>query len=225
MKTAVHGEFHAEYRNGKVWSGRGVHAISDTEHYRGYFEDGQRHGVGVLHRFSGSTRYYGRFVFGSAVGPIVTVLRNGTRWHSRWLEGVPNSGKTKWEWPKDSEHGVYMGQWRQGSPAGFGIWLNGTDRYEGTFKEGKFHGFGIWMTSRNGGVRYDGIFSEGLFDGRGTLLEPGHNRYDGSFKRGLRHGIGFSRAPGMFWGTTIAKHVWKEGEILPKWRDLPHDEM
>jgi hypothetical protein len=103
--------------------------------------------------------------------------------------------------------------------------LNGTDRYEGTFQQGKFHGSGLWMTSRNGGIRYDGDFAQGVFEGHGTLLEPGHMRYDGSFERGLRHGIGIMRTPGSFWGTNIVKHAWKEGKIMPEWRDLPHDEM
>ena len=224
IRTKYHGEYHAEYRDGAVWTGRGL-SVSETEHYRGHFESGQRHGVGVLHRFSGSTRYYGRFVHGIPIGPVVTVLRNGTRWISRFLNGVPNSGKTKWEWPKDSEHGVYMGEWRAGAPSGFGVWINGTDRYEGFFREGKFHGFGIWMTSRSGGVRYDGNFFEGLFSGHGILLEPGHRRYDGSFERGMRHGIGMSRTPGAFWGTIIEKHVWNNGVIMPDYMNLPHSEL
>ena len=223
ISTPYHGAFHGTYYRGKIWSGRGVQNITDTEHYRGAFAKGKPHGIGVLHKFSGSTKYYGRFVQNTLIGPVTTVLRNGSRWHSRWKNGVPISGRTRWEWPASSEHGIYMGAWKNGKPAGYGVWLNGTDRYEGTFQDGEFSGSGMLMTSRNGGVRYDGKFLDGVFHGWGTLLEPNHHRYDGTFKHGKRHGVGYTRKPGFLWGTYIVKDVWRKGKIIRN--DLPHSEL
>ena len=145
----LHGPHAAFYHDGLIISGRGIHNISHNHYYRGEFLNNTYHGLGVVHR--GRTTYHGRYHKGVLSGPVTTTLRNGTVWRSHFHNSIPWSGKTRWPWCIDKtrldclDHGVYLGHWWMGKPNGFGIWINGTVRYEGSFIDGTFTGHGVLM--------------------------------------------------------------------------------
>jgi hypothetical protein len=221
----LHGPHAAFYHDGRIMSGRGIHNISHNHYYRGHFQNNTYHGLGVMHR--GRTTYHGRYHKGVLSGPVTTTLRNGTVWRSHFHNSIPWSGKTRWPWCIDDtridclDHGVYLGHWWMGKPNGFGIFINGTVRYEGGFIDGTFTGHGILMIENQ--YRYDGYFQMGEKHGNGVMYDlHKHVKFWGEFRENEKHGIGFTRWPGFLYGFNVRKNMWRNG--IQK-IDLPHSEL
>lgn len=221
-----HGKYVGHYKHGQIISGRGIHTHHKKgDYYRGHFQEGKYHGIGVLHR--GSTTYHGKYSNGILSGPVTTTLRNGTRWSSHYHNSTPWSGQTRWPWCIDQsrkdclEHSVYIGHWKRGQPNGYGIVFNGTHRYDGHFVNGRFNGHGILHIKNI--LRYDGDFQIGMKHGTGILYDLiKHEKYSGEFQNDFKHGYGYTKIPGYLYGFYIYKNYWIRDQ---KMKNLPHNEL
>ena len=220
------GPYQGHYQDGHIVTGRGVDLLDRGGHfYRGHFKDSKWHGLGVLHK--GTTTYHGRWSNGVLSGPVETTLRNGTVWLAHFSKNsTPWIGQTRWPWCVDAtvvnclDHGMYLGRWFRGQPNGFGIFANGTHRYEGDWASGTFAGHGIYQTTS---FRYDGNFQLGEMHGEGVYYDlVAHTKFSGEFQHGKREGVGFLKTPGFLWGFQIKKNIWRNGTQM---MDLPHDEL
>ena len=209
------------YRNGRIHAGRSFTA-KPHEHFDGYFVNGHRNGVGTL--FIGSTVYHGIWDQGRLEGPVLTTLRNGSVWQSLFRQNYPFRGQTRWKYPPGSKHGIYFGDWYRGFPHGFGVFINGTLRYEGHWKNGKKEGWGVEHIGME--ERYDGHFLDGRRQGSGILYVHRDScencMFKGNFRRGKRHGVFFEYSPGLFFGRKIEKAVYVNGK---RKQSLPHSEL
>jgi hypothetical protein len=145
---------------GDCVNGRGTMVYKTGHKFTGGFQDGMRHGEGVL-LMPGNRKMTGVWEKNE--------IRKGTFW--------------------GSDGSKYVGQWQYRERNGRGTLTYPDGReYVGDFKSGQRHGKGT-MTYPDGRT-YVGDFVFGARTGRGTMTYPDGKKYSGGFKDGERHGQG-----------------------------------
>lgn len=86
----------------------------------------------------------------------------------------------------------YIGCWKNGQKAGFGLLLESNREHLGSFAEGKPTGIGQ-LTNLDSAKVYLGEFADGKFEGFGRLADDKQYNYMGYWSGGLKDGIGYEK--------------------------------
>lgn len=173
---------------------------TNTDAYRGQFENGQPHGHGICTYADGSV-YEGEWVHGLRHGHGTLTLAD--REYVGGFELGQPEGEGTWNYEDGSK---YMGELAAGMREGKGtLWmadaieftrgeLVGSAIYMGGWAKDVFEGYGE-LRSEDGLVSYDGDFHNGLLHGSGVMRSRGSRGarpevYDGQWRMGRRHGRG-----------------------------------
>jgi len=162
---------------GDCLNGKGTMIYSTGHKYVGEFEEGKRHGQGIIYMPGGRT-VEGQFRQNAPIKGTYT-YPNGQVYTGTWEFYERNGQGTL----KYSDGRTYEGEFKSGLRNGKGImtWPDGR-RYEGWFVRGKRTGEGI-MTYPDGRV-YKGNFLNGERSGRGVMTFPNGERLEGQFADG-----------------------------------------
>ena len=162
---------------GDCVNGKGTMIYSTGHKYVGEFEEGKRHGQGIIYMPGGRT-VEGQFRQNAPIKGTYT-YPNGQVYTGTWEFYERNGQGTL----KYSDGRTYEGEFKSGLRNGKGImtWPDGR-RYEGWFVRGKRTGEGI-MTYPDGRV-YKGDFLNGERSGRGVMTLPNGERLEGQFADG-----------------------------------------
>ena len=174
--------------NGDVFEGifdmnkmvNGKYIYSDGKVYEGPFDDGVRHGKGVLKQANGDI-YEGDFDHGKMTGKGTLKYASGRIFVGRFVTGKKITGRLTFadgsyydgEFKAEKPHGrgerkmkdgdVYTGEWVDGKMCGRGTMILAPGKkyvkYEGEWKDDKYHGRGI--VTFEGGKTLDADWSEG----------------------------------------------------------------
>ena len=150
---------------GDCVNGKGTMIYSTGHKYVGEFEEGKRHGQGIIYMPGGRTV------------------------EGQFRQNAPIKGTYTY-----ADGKVYTGQWEFYERNGRGILKYPDGRfYEGEFKSGLRNGKGvmIWPDDR----RYVGEFVRGNRTGKGIMLYPDGRVYRGDFLDGERSGSGVMTFP------------------------------
>jgi uncharacterized caspase-like protein len=167
---------------------------------------------------SDESSYEGQVVDGKPHGKGVQIHNNGDRYEGEWRHGLGH-GKGYWY----GADGHYVdGEWKNDVPHGFNIVINKVGRYEGNFINGSPGGFGIYLWTN--GDRYEGEWRNGNLNGNGIISWANGTSYDGKWKNGIKHGYGILKI--QLEGATLegefvdgyinglAKTTLKDGTVL-----------
>lgn len=103
----------------------------------------------------------------------------------------------------------YEGEWRLGSPNGFGeLTLSNGARYKGKFKNQMIEGFGSFVDETNN--VYIGNFKDNFFEGLGRYSYAKGGFYFGEWKRGRRHGKGINSNA----ENEIREGIWQDNVLI-----------
>jgi hypothetical protein len=162
---------------GDCVNGKGTMIYSTGHKYVGEFEEGKRHGQGIIYMPGGRT-VEGQFRQNAPIKGTYT-YPNGQVYTGTWEFYESNGQGTL----KYSDGRIYEGEFKSGLRNGQGVitWPDGR-RYEGWFVRGKRTGEGI-MTYPDGRV-YKGDFLDGERSGRGVMTLPNGERLEGQFADG-----------------------------------------
>lgn len=128
------------------------------------------------------------------------ITYKGMRYIGEYQNGVPNgNGKIYF-----TDNNYYEGEWADGTPQGYGIWVNDDVRYEGFFADGKPHGNGKFFGMN--GTQIEGNFSRGTITD-GTFYFPSGDKYIGHLMDLLPYGQG----TGYFSSGDKYVGLWKNG--------------
>ncbi len=206
--------------HGESGSRHEIQSYQDGAEYRGGWEQGLRHGRGVLVKPDGS-EYRGRFRHGEAHGTGLyiygnglskrVVFDNGILVSSDWvpIRSVPGECR----YGSFIQNGKYTG-WFKGDrvrgfvPHGRGEmkYFNGTV-YSGQWKEGRMHGRGIIQWSD--GSTYSGEWRDGKRTGRGTYTWASGSRYVGEWRDNVMDGRGT-----MYREAEVLSGTWDQGLLV-----------
>jgi hypothetical protein len=162
---------------GDCVSGKGTMKYSTGHKYIGEFEEGKRHGQGIIYMPGGRT-FEGEFRQNAPIKGTYT-HPNGQVYTGTW-EFYERNGRGTLKYPDGR---VYEGEFKSGLRNGKGVmtWPSGR-RYEGEFVRGRRTGKGI-MTYPDGHV-YTGDFKDGERTGSGVMMFPNGKRLEGQFVDG-----------------------------------------
>ena len=125
-------------------------------------------------------RYVGSFEKGRRHGAgCLTIERNG------YFSGQASS-------PKGTGLVSYIGGWKDGLKAGFGVLVEGNREYLGSFSQGKPTGIGQ-LSFLDSSEIYLGEFTDGKMEGFGRLVDGKHYNYMGYWNNDLKDGIGYEK--------------------------------
>jgi radial spoke head protein 1 len=86
--------------------------------YKGFWENGRRHGEGVMQYFSSGDAYSGWWRFGHKEGTGTYTFKNGEKLFGEWVESTIKTGK--WIF----QNGMYyVGPFENNKPNGDGEWV------------------------------------------------------------------------------------------------------
>eukprot|EP00906_Rhabdomonas_costata_P029509 RCo041635 len=103
-------------------------------------------------------------------GTGVFIYEDGSRYEGGWVkDGVPLVIKRK----------------------GFGVYIDGNNRYEGQWENDKMKGEGSFYF--DSGAVYKGWWTDNQFEGKGTYTWPDSSCYEGSWRSNRMHGEGVYR--------------------------------
>jgi hypothetical protein len=186
--------------------------------YTGQFTNDQFHGTGKLTRTSDKTMIYngewrdsepygyavaknprsdlklgvGQFYMGSYDGHGTAVLPNGTVYAGEFKRGSPQG----YGIIRDAKgENSYNGLWNKGHFEGRGVGtIKGVGIYSGNYLKSKEHGHGK-MVYENHCV-YEGQWRDGAMCGQGVMKYPNNMEYSGEWRGNLKSGYGVMRYPG-----------------------------
>jgi len=134
--------------------------------------------------FPDGSNYEGQVLEGKPYGKGIQIHNNGDRYEGEWKDGLSH-GKGYWY----GADGHYIdGEWENDVQHGFNIVKNEVGRYEGNFINGSPGGFGIYLWTN--GDRYEGEWKDGSLNGKGTISWAHGVSYEGGWKNGIKHGYG-----------------------------------
>lgn len=126
-------------KNGLV-GGRGKLEWADGPYYVGEFEEGMRHGEGVIKEKDNSAVCVGHWVKDFPDGNVAMVMPDG-----KIYSGCVKRGQRQGMGELSSVDGlIYEGLWKDDLPSGHGTLVCTDGTYEGEFVEGKRHGKGLF---------------------------------------------------------------------------------
>jgi len=162
---------------GDCVNGKGTMIYSTGHKYVGEFEEGKRHGQGMIYMPGGRT-FEGQFRQNAPIKGTYT-HPNGQVYTGTW-EFYERNGQGILKYPDGR---IYEGEFKGGLRNGKGvmIWPDGR-RYEGEFVRGKRTGKGI-MTYPDGHV-YTGDFKDSERSGPEAMTNPNGERQEGQFFNG-----------------------------------------
>jgi hypothetical protein len=162
---------------GDCVNGKGTMIYSTGHKYVGEFEEGKRHGQGIIYMPGGRT-FEGQFRQNAPIKGTYT-YPDGKVFTGQW-EFYERNGRGKLKYPDGR---VYEGEFKSGLRHGKGVlaWPSGR-RYEGNFVRGQRTGKGT-LTYPDGRV-YMGDFVDGEQTGRGVMTLPNGERLEGQFADG-----------------------------------------
>jgi hypothetical protein len=162
---------------GDCVNGKGTMIYSTGHKYVGEFEEGKRHGQGIIYMPGGRT-FEGQFRQNAPIKGTYT-YPDGKVFTGQW-EFYERNGRGKLKYPDGR---VYEGEFKSGLRHGKGVlaWPSGR-RYEGNFVRGQRTGKGT-LTYPDGRV-YTGDFVDGEQTGRGVMTLPNGERLEGQFADG-----------------------------------------
>ncbi|CAJ1388215.1 unnamed protein product [Effrenium voratum] len=192
--------------------------------YDGPWQNGQKHGYGVLMGKDGA-KYSGQFQNDKKEGEGVYHYPSGAKYTGQWVNDM-QEGQGKEEWADGS---VFEGEFKAGTKHGRGKFIWSTlCRYEGEFDNNDMHGEGVytWSDGRgysgqwthntmapkgkmwwSDGRTYIGEFLDGRKHGEGTLTWPDGRSYSGQWQDGKQHGTAVAQtAKGL-----KRQSIWKDG--------------
>uniref|UniRef100_A0A3P9CMV9 Alsin Rho guanine nucleotide exchange factor ALS2 n=1 Tax=Maylandia zebra TaxID=106582 RepID=A0A3P9CMV9_9CICH len=156
--------------------------LNKNDHYQGYWKDGKMHGLGT-YRYASGEVYDGSFQEGVRHGH--GMLRSGklntsspSVFIGQWLQDK----KTGYGVFDDITKGEkYMGMWQDHQRQGTGVVVTQFGLYyEGAFKDNKMMGTGVLLSEDD--TTYEGEFSDDwTLSGKGVLTMPNGDYLEGSF--------------------------------------------
>ncbi|XP_043274503.1 uncharacterized protein [Venturia canescens] len=179
----IHGKGRIEWPNG-AW-------------YEGDFENGYRHGKGMMLDKDRGFLYLGHWEHDRKHGTGYFTYIDVGSYDGDWIMDKPEGSGIR-NYPNGSR---YVGKWKGAFRHGTGTmtWPNG-DVYRGEWKNGAMHGYGeyTWNGFLNKTLSwpqeacYMGEWQEGTRTGRGqiTLNSVGGARYSGEWRENKKHGTG-----------------------------------
>jgi hypothetical protein len=166
-------KFEGRFKDDEL-DGHGIFTFSDLK-IVGHFKKGKLNGLGSSSLFPNQKNEV------LSIGEFKNGLLEG--------KGIRRYGA-------DPIMGLYVGDFKDGSPDGAGKEDTSIFSYVGNFKQGQYDGQGVldW----GGSEQYVGTFKKGNYEGHGVLTR-GSFKYEGEFKNGKPHGQGTqSEYAGLF---------------------------
>ncbi|XP_037087699.1 radial spoke head 1 homolog [Pollicipes pollicipes] len=156
------GEYNGDRNEAKQRHGYGVAHLPNGDIYRGYYNEGKRHGRGHYRFKKNGSRYTGEWQDGKKHGRGVFVYPDGTRYEGNWEDDM-KSGQGTYYFANGNK---YVGEWREDMRQGMGI---------------------CFCPASN--CKYVGEWENDRRNGKGTLVHEDH-RFDGLWKDDLPNGPG-----------------------------------
>lgn len=182
----------AQCVSGDCQNGEGTYVYPSGAKYKGGFQNGEIHGVGICYYTDGS-KYSGQWVHRYPEGKGTKTYADGTKRSGRWMKGQPVDAQGNIE----EELFAAKGEGEN----------DGTDIQSGCISGDCISGDGIFAYAD--GSRYEGHFLNSRLDGQGTFYYPSGDKYVGGFRNNYSHGKGvFYYADG-----TQTAGEWVDGEF------------
>ena len=183
--------YEGDFNNGRM-TGFGVYKFKNGT-YDGHVYDGLRHGYGTFILHDSNTKYIGEWEEGRRHGKGIIYYECGNNDESdQYYNGDWVNGKREGSGICVFENGdEYNGEWKNDCKHGKGIirWKSFNEIYYGQWEHDKPHGDGIHLIC-NQGVSIDDVSIEQLEGQHNFTTLNGLNWYFGHFENGQRHGMG-----------------------------------
>uniref|UniRef100_A0A3Q4AHB1 Radial spoke head 10 homolog B n=1 Tax=Mola mola TaxID=94237 RepID=A0A3Q4AHB1_MOLML len=176
--------------------GRGTYTWLDGSSYEGEVHNGIRHGTGTYKCAKTSVSYTGQWDQGKRHGQgVLYYNQDKTSWYNG--DWVKNS-REGWGMRRYPSGNIYCGEWKSNLRHGEGTmrWLNLDQHYVGMWEKGLQHGRGthIWILRQATGSQslmsnqYKGDFVQGQRHGQGTIYYACGATYEGEWSNNKSHG-------------------------------------
>lgn len=175
--------------------------------YYGQYQNGLRHGLGILINYKDGFSYegvfekdkitgkgamitserdylIGMFEDGEPHGEVILTREDGYYYQGEWKQSEKD-GQGQEILPDKSE---YKGQFQNNEREGKGTMKWDDSVYNGNWVQGRMNGFGTMQY--DDGRKYVGMFERDTFSGKGEFTWPDGRKYDGEWQDGAKHGHG-----------------------------------
>ena len=186
----------------QVWQGS-----YGEEIYEGEYQDGKKHGHGVV-TYNDGSRFLGEWRSGKRDSLGITIFANDDVYEGEH-QGRKLHGFGTMSYANGSH---YVGEWMDGKHHGLGTYTDvlGKFRHEGEYKDGKRSGNGVVVEIRTG-QRSEGVYRNGKREGIWISTYSDGGRQEVTFRGGVRHGPVTWIEPD---GKVSAKYIWRDGKIV-----------